>query len=202
MSTIKKLSYFIIYKPYGIVTQFSEMKDNQTLSALYEFEKDIYPVGRLDADSEGLLILTNDNYLKTELIKKSNEHKKKYLVQIEGFISDSDILKLENGVTINIEGEKYITKKCEVKRMVNVPILQERNLPIRFRKNIPTEFLEISITEGKNRQIRKMTASAGHPALRLIRTQIDDLLLSDMKTGEVSMLSQKTIYKKLHLALT
>ena len=184
--------YFVIYKPYGMLSQFTKEGDHKTLANLnYSFGKDIYPVGRLDADSEGLLLLTNDKMLNNLLLNPKHKHYRTYVAQVEGAFSEEARRKLEQGVNISVDGKNYTTLPCKVV-LHSSPLgggwegaLPPRNPPIRFRKNIPTTWVEISLHEGKNRQVRKMTAAVGFPTLRLIRVGIEKLSLGKMMPGEV-----------------
>lgn len=196
---MSRLKYYIFNKPYRVISQFSESGDKQTLSDFMKIDKNVYPVGRLDYDSEGLLVLTNDNYLKSSLSNPRNKHLRTYLVQVEGDISAEALQKLKEGVEINIDGKIYLTKKCLAEKLSNVPEISERVPPVRFRAAIPTSFIEIKLTEGKNRQVRKMTASVGFPTLRLIRTAIEDLTLKGLLTGEVREINEENIYKLLKI---
>lgn len=193
---MKTFSYYIIYKPFQVLSQFSKEGDKKTLADFFNVEKDVYPVGRLDYDSEGLLILTNDKQLNHRLLNPLFKHKKEYWVQVDGSITDSAIKQLEKGVLINVDGKQYLTKPATVGILDN-PIVCERNPPIRFRKDIPTSWIRLTITEGKNRQVRKMTAAAGFPTLRLIRNQIENISLNTMMPGEMIPVSKASIYKKL-----
>ncbi|MCX6152197.1 MAG: pseudouridine synthase [Ignavibacteriales bacterium] len=177
----KKIKYFIVYKPYGMLTQFSDKGARPTLGDLYSFPKDVYPVGRLDMDSEGLLLLTNDTTLVNQLLNPKNAHEREYSVQVEGVPSTYDLKKLEEGVVI--EGKKTLLAKAKLLEFA--PDVPERIPPIRYRKNIPTSWLSITLIEGRNRQVRKMTAHIGFPTLRLIRIRIGKLKLEKMKPGEV-----------------
>lgn len=189
--------YYLIYKPFGMLSQFSKEGDHPTLADLpFQFAKDIYPVGRLDADSEGLLLLTNDNFLKTKLLHPKNQHSKTYYVQVEGEITDEACKQLEGGVTISINGKAYHTLRSNVKQLAE-PALPERNPPIRFRKNIPTSWIALQIHEGKNRQVRKMTAAVGFPTLRLVRWSIGQLILNKMKPGDVIRLDKNEAQKAI-----
>jgi 23S rRNA pseudouridine2457 synthase len=183
--------YFVVHKPFGYVSQFSGEENDLTLQNLIaenhlkNFPKDIYPVGRLDKDSEGLLLLTNDNQLKTKLLDPKNEHFKTYWVQVEGNIYEDAILKLKSGgIEIKHNGKTHNCLPAKVSRLENIAI-QERNPPIRFRANIPTSWIEIQLREGKNRQIRKMTAAVGFPTLRLIRVGIQNLKINRFPLGTV-----------------
>lgn len=193
-------SYYIIYKPFGMLSQFSKEGSHKTLADLdFHFPKDVYPVGRLDTDSEGLLILTNNKNVNHRLLNPSFSHTRTYLIQVEGEISDDACRKIEQGVSINIKGEKYSTDFCKVKK-VDVPTdLPKRIPPVRFRKSIPTSWIEMTLTEGKNRQVRKMTAAVGFPTLRLIRIAIENLTLDEMKPGEVKELKEEIIFRLLKL---
>ncbi|ACT94199.1 pseudouridine synthase [Dyadobacter fermentans] len=173
--------YFLIYKPFNMLSQFSREGDHQTLADLgFTFAKDIYPVGRLDADSEGLLLLTNDNFLKTKLLEPRNRHTRTYYVQVEGEVTDEACRQLSAGVSISINGKQYKTLPAEIAKIAE-PELPERNPPIRFRKNIPTSWLSVTLREGKNRQVRRMTAAVGFPTLRLVRWSIGKISLADKK---------------------
>ncbi len=190
--------YFAVYKPFGMLSQFSPEGDRQTLAALGDFDKDVYPVGRLDADSEGLLLLTNDKRMNAALLDPTEKHFRTYYAQVEGEISHEAIEKLERGVEINIKGKSHFTAPAVAIKMVD-PILPLRDPPIRFRKNVPTSWLELRITEGKNRQVRRMTAAVGFPTLRLVRWAIEDLTLDSFEAGEVREFQKNEIVNLLKL---
>jgi len=193
-------SYYILNKPYGYLSQFTDEGRFKGLNHLIKVASDIYSVGRLDADSEGLLILTNDNALKHRILEPSNEHIRTYAVQVEGAVNNESLLSLKQSVQINVNGKLYKTKPAKnvtILKEVNFP---ERNPPVRFRKAVSTSWIQLSLTEGKNRQVRKMTAAIGFPTLRLIRVAIEDLLLENINTGEVVEMDKKTIYKLLKLS--
>ncbi|MEI6948924.1 pseudouridine synthase [Paraflavisolibacter sp. H34] len=179
--------YFTVYKPYMMLCQFTaEQAGDVTLKDLdYPFPPDVYPVGRLDKDSEGLLLLTNDNQLKTKYLKPQTETPKTYYAQLEGEISPQAVGQLSKGVTINVGGSAYTTLPARVRRIDPPGHLPERNPPIRYRKEKPTSWIEITIVEGKNRQIRKMTAQVGFPTLRLVRVAIGTLKLTRLAPGQV-----------------
>ena len=161
-----------------MLSQFTREGEHQTLADLdLTFPKDIYPVGRLDADSEGLLLLTNDNFLKTKLLEPKNKHLRIYFVQVDGEITQEACLQLSQGVEITINGKPYRTLPASAKPIA-IPDLPERDPPIRFRKNIPTSWLSVALYEGKNRQVRRMTAAVGFPTLRLVRWAIGKMNLS------------------------
>lgn len=180
--------YFLLNKPYGVLTQFTDKENRQTLSSLYEFPKDVYPVGRLDLDSEGLLLITNDKPLTNFLLNPKFKHEREYYVQVEGIPTNDAINKLRSGVII--ENKKTLPAKVKI---IDNPNFPERVPPIRERKNIPTSWLSITIYEGRNRQVRKMTAAVGFPTLRLIRVRIENLKLGNLKIGEVRELTKKEI---------
>jgi len=190
--------YFIIYKPFEMLSQFTKEGTHKTLANLnYSFPKDAYPVGRLDADSEGLLILTNDKMMNHLLLDPKFKHNRTYLAQVDGAFSEEAKKKLEQGVTISVDGKDYKTfpARVEIKHSVSLP---ERNPPIRFRKNIPTTWIEITLHEGKNRQVRKMTASVGFPTLRLVRIGIEKISIGKMSPGEVKEFKKEEINSLLN----
>jgi 23S rRNA pseudouridine2457 synthase len=189
--------YFIIYKPYGVLNQFTDDLGRPTLASLYDFPKDVYPVGRLDIDSEGLLLLTNDTKINHRLLNPAFKHTKTYWVQVEGQITYEAIKALEKGVKIKVDGKEYQTLPSKAFIFEQEPILPERNPPIRFRKNIPTSWLSLSIVEGKKHQVRKMTASVGFPTLRLVRYSIQNICLENMQVGDVQELDRDFVYKNL-----
>ena len=182
-------SYSIFYKPYGIICQFSDREGRNTLSHYGPFPPDVYSVGRLDADSEGLVLLTNDGKLKHFLLEPKYQHPRTYLVQVERVPTAEILNRLRSGVVI----EKIKTLPTQVKLLTHEPILPERSVPIRFRKTVPTTWLEITLHEGRNRQVRKMTAAIGHPTLRLIRIRIGSLTLEGLKPGESRELTKQEI---------
>ena len=184
-----KIKTFLFHKPYGVLSQFTrEIENQQVISDFYEFPKDVYPVGRLDKDSEGLLLLTNDSSLVDQILNPKNIKKKTYLVQVEGAISTQAIDNLMKGVEIKLPNKKkYFTKPCQAEK-ITPPQIDERNPPIRYRANIPTSWVRMTITEGKNRQIRKMCAKVGYPALRLIRISIAQYELANLQPGEVQLI--------------
>ncbi|MBX3042358.1 MAG: pseudouridine synthase [Candidatus Kapabacteria bacterium] len=189
--------YYIFNKPYKVLCQFSTEGKKITLKEYFPDDDEIYSVGRLDFDSEGLLILTNDNQLIHKLTAHENQHERTYLVQVEGNISKDALLLLTNGIDINLKNTLYRTKPCMVKKLNQAPEIPERYPPVRYRANIPTSFIEITLKEGKNRQVRKMLAKVGFPVLRLLRTSIGNLHLGSLKCGEYTKLSRKFIYDKI-----
>lgn len=185
--------YYAFHKPYGVLCQFTkEHVSHVTLEDFISLDTDIYPVGRLDKDSEGLLLMTNDNRLKTYLLSPKSQKYKTYWAQVDGTVDDEAINRLKNGVDIKVNKKNYHTLPARVRSMTQ-PTVEDRKPPIRYRAEIPTSWIEISIREGKNRQIRRMCAAVGFPVLRLIRTAIQDLRLGDLKQGEVKQLNQKDV---------
>lgn len=182
-----------------MTSQFSGEDEN--LSNLsYHFPKDVYPVGRLDKDSEGLLILTNDNNLQHRLTDPKFGHQRTYHVQVEGAIDQNAIEKLEDGVEITLPNKKKYQTLPALAKKIEMPNLPERNPPIRVRKTIPDSWIELTLKEGKNRQVRKMTAKVGFPTLRLIRVKIEQLSVEDFQSKEIKEFSQIEIYKLLNLS--
>ena len=163
-------------KPFGVICQFSG--DQNTLSDYIDIPN-VYPAGRLDKDSEGLVILTDDGKLQNLISNPKYNKTKTYIVQVEGEMSDDAVSSLQKGVQLK-DGN---TKPAVVKIIKEPSWLWVRMPPIRIRKNIPTSWIEISISEGRNRQVRRMSASVGYPTLRLIRTRIDKWDLKDIPSG-------------------
>jgi len=190
--------YFVVYKPFNVLSQFSSQEGKKTLKDFFHVPRDIYPVGRLDYDSEGLLILTNDKLLNHHLLNPALAHEREYWVQVEGNITDVAIVQLQEGVDINNDGKIFRTKKCTAKK-IKSPVVAPRHPPIRIRKNIPDSWIKLIITEGKNRQIRKMTAKVGFPTLRLIRYRIEKITVENLQPGEMRMLTQGEMYTLLNI---
>ena len=193
LNSMAQAQYFITYKPFGVQSQFRTDNPEESLKTIFDFPKRVYPVGRLDKDSEGLLILTDDETLNKRLLDPDHGHIRKYLVQVEGEVTRDQMHKLATGVDIRINKKDYRTKPCTV-RQIEAPRLPERNPPIRYRKDIPTSWLELELTEGKNRQVRRMTAAVGLPTLRLVRWSIERLDARGMDVGDVAILEKKEIY--------
>jgi 23S rRNA pseudouridine2457 synthase len=191
------LHYFIIYKPFQVLSQFTSEGGKQTLKDHFAVPADVYPVGRLDYDSEGLLLLTNDKQLNHRLLDPQFAHEREYWVQVEGTIDKAGINSLESGVIITVDGKPYDTKPCKALLFDKPPAVPERNPPIRYRKNVPDSWLKLILTEGKNRQVRKMTAQAGFPTLRLIRYRIEQLTIEGLLPGDMRELSRSAIYTSL-----
>jgi 23S rRNA pseudouridine2457 synthase len=172
--------YIILNKPYGVLSQFTSEGGKKALSEFGPFPRDVYAVGRLDVDSEGLLLLTNDNRLKRRLTDPRFQHPRTYVAQVEHVPTEDSLKTLREGVVI--EGKK--TRPAEVRALDQEPALPPRSVQIRFRKTVPTAWLEITLREGRNRQVRKMTAAVGHPTLRLVRTKLGALSLEGLLPGE------------------
>ncbi len=190
-------SYYILHKPYGMVSRFTDEDGHPGIGSLhFSFPKDVYPVGRLDHNSEGLLILTNDRRIHTYLLDPDHHHPRTYQVQVEGIPTKDDLLPMIHGMEININGKMHATIPVEAK-IIPEPMLPSRIPPIRFRKTVPDSWLELILTEGKNHQIRKMTAKIGFPTLRLIRIAIGNLKLCNLNPGQVMEISQNTLYSKI-----
>jgi 23S rRNA pseudouridine2457 synthase len=190
-------AYYSIYKPYGVLSQFTTPPGKKSLKDYFEVQKDVYPVGRLDEDSEGLLILTNDVSLNKRLLEPRYAHEREYFVQVEGEITEDVLDKLRNGVSIKIDGKNYQTKPCKAYKCAVNPELPARNPPIRFRKTIPDSWMSLILTEGKNRQVRKMTAAVGFPTLRLVRYRIEKIDLKGMQPGDIRKHDRNEIYRDL-----
>lgn len=165
-------------KPYGVLPTFTDKQGRPTLAA-YVQVPGIYAAGRLDFDSEGLMILTSDGALAHRITDPRHELPKVYLAQVERIPSEEALEKLRRGVVLS--GKR--TKPAEVRLLPDAPDLPERPVPIRFRKSVPTAWLEITLREGFNRQIRRMTAAVGHPTLRLVRIAIGPVRLGDLPPG-------------------
>lgn len=171
--------YVLFHKPFNVLSQFTPEHGAKSLLE-FNLPKDIYAAGRLDKDSEGLLLLTDDGPLIDRLINPKNEKQKTYWVLVERIPTEERLMEMRLGLKI----EDYQTKPCEVSILDPQPEIPPRDPPVRYRKNIQDIWLEVKITEGKNRQVRKMTAAIGHPTLRLIRKKIGNLELGDLKPGE------------------
>ena len=166
-------------KPYGVICQFSPDEKHPSLAEFITI-KDIYPAGRLDHDSEGLLLLTDDGKLQNKISHPNNKMQKTYWAQVDGEITEQAIQQLRTGVELK-DGK---TRPAQAKIITEPENLWPREPPIRYRKDIPTSWLELSIKEGKNRQVRRMTAAVGFPTLRLIRYSIGEWNLDTLTAGK------------------
>jgi 23S rRNA pseudouridine2457 synthase len=192
--------YIVFYKPYGVLTQFSDQGDpaasRPTLKDYIPISS-VYPVGRLDLDSEGLLLLTDRGQLQHKLSDPSFQHPRTYWVQVENIPNPEAIAKLQTGVVIK---GGYQTKPAKARLLTESPSLPPRHPPIRARAHIPTAWLEMTLTEGKNRQVRRMTAAVGFPTLRLVRVAIAHLSLDSLIPGQWRDLTDIELANLLRLA--
>ncbi|MGQ7300164.1 pseudouridine synthase [Marinobacter nauticus] len=168
-------------KPFHVLSQFTDERASHPRATLADWidQPGVYPAGRLDYDSEGLLLLTDEGAVQHRIASPTNKMPKTYWVQVEGELTDEALQKLRKGVVL----KDGITRPARADRL-ETPDLWPRNPPVRFRQNVPTTWLALTITEGKNRQVRRMTAAVGYPTLRLIRVRIGDWTLDNLKPGE------------------
>ena len=185
--------HFILNKPYGYLSQFIyQLKRNKKLlGELYDFPEGTMAIGRLDEDSEGLILLTTDGMM-SEIVR-SKKVDKEYYVQVDGIITQEAIDKIQNGVEIGFKGSKYKTKPCNAFLISEVPNFGERGKKIRDERHGPTSWASITLNEGKFRQVRKMTSAVGFPTLRLVRIRIGNVYLNDLKSGEVNEIATSQI---------
>ena len=167
----------LLHKPYGVLCQFSDASGRATLADLVDVA-DVYPAGRLDHDSEGLVVLTDAGWLQHRIADPRHKLAKTYLVQVEGVPDDAALRQLAAGVTL----KDGLTRPARIER-IEPPGVPERDPPVRYRKSIPTTWLRLTIREGRNRQVRRMTAAVGHPTLRLIRTHVGPWRLGHLQPG-------------------
>jgi len=177
--------HFKIFKPYGFLSQFvpESRKKKHLLGELYNFPDKTMAIGRLDHDSEGLLLLTTDGMMSHKVRSKGIE--KEYYVQVDGAITEAAMSQLQNGVEIGINGTKYLTLPCKAFKLDGEPQLPARGRKIRDPRHGPTSWISITLCEGKNRQIRKMTAAVGFATLRLVRVRIGDIHIDNLLAGDV-----------------
>lgn len=193
------LKYYLMYKPYGVLCQFTSEHGKKTLGDVFPFPKNVYSVGRLDENSEGMLLLTNDKKVNAMLLDPNKKHKRVYLVQVEGQINNKAIKQLSKGVEIKLKnGDTYTTLPAVVKR-IGSPGLEERATKISYNKEKGNSWISMELTEGKYRQVRKMTAAAGFPTIRLVRKSIEELSLAGIKSGDVKEIPRELFYKRLKL---
>lgn len=170
------------HKPYGVLSQFTpEPGSRWRTLADFELPRDVYPLGRLDADSEGLLLLSDEPGLNTQLLDPKHGHRREYWAHVERIPSAETLAQLERG---GIALDDYRTRPCRARLLDPPPNVPPRDPPIRFRKNVPDCWLSLELTEGKNRQVRRMTAAIGHPTLRLIRVRIGGFTLGNLAPGK------------------
>ena len=189
---IQEHHHFILYKPDGYLSQFvnnqTKRSNKKLLGELASFPKETMAIGRLDEYSEGLLLLTTDGK-KSEYIR-SRKVEKEYYAQVDGLITKEAIVKLKNGVEIGFEGATYLTKECTAFLLNKIPEIPERRKKIRDERHGPTSWISITLTEGKFRQVRKMTSAVGFPTLRLVRVRIGNIYLNTMKPTDVIEVSE------------
>ncbi len=178
------------HKPYGVLCQFTPDLPGQRTLAEFGFPAAVYPVGRLDMDSEGLLLLTDEAGFNHKLLDPKTAHPRTYLAQVEGIPTPDALGRLERG---GLEIQGYRTLPCRARLADPAPEIPPREPPVRFRKEIPTSWLELQLTEGKNRQVRRMTAAVGFPTLRLIRIAIGGFSGADISAGTWRVLPQQEI---------
>jgi 23S rRNA pseudouridine2457 synthase len=177
----------VFHKPYGVLSQFTpEPGSRWSTLADFGFPKNVYALGRLDADSEGLLLLSDEPGLNSRLLNPAAAHVREYWAQVERVPSADAVARLGRG---GIAIDDYKTRPCHVRLLDPAPPLPPRDPPIRFRKNVPDCWLSLELTEGKNRQVRRMTAAIGHPTLRLLRARIGEFSLGDLPPGKWRELS-------------
>ena len=173
----------MFYKPYNVLSQFTDKEASQkNRGTLKDYipVPSVYPVGRLDRDSEGLLLLTNNGRLQNRISDRKFQHPRTYWVQVERIPDEAALNQLRSGVLI----EDYLTRRALVQILPDEPPLPPRDPPIRIRTSVPTSWLEITLTEGRNRQVRRMTAAVGFPTLRLVRSSIAHLRLEGLNPGQ------------------
>lgn len=180
--------YILFHKPYNVLSQFTPEGGAKSL-ADFNLPPGVYAAGRLDKDSEGLLLLTNDGPLIEKLLNPRNEKPKTYWVLVERLPTETELQKLRTGLKI----EDYLTRPCEARLLSPAPEVPPRDPPVRLRKTVDDYWLEMTIIEGKNRQIRKMTAAINHPTLRLIRKKIGHLELGELSPGSWKEIAREDI---------
>ncbi|MFT5070418.1 MAG: 23S rRNA pseudouridine2457 synthase [Chitinophagales bacterium] len=194
----KKIKYYIFNKPYNVLSQFTRESGSESIADYFFIDiKDVYPIGRLDKDSEGLLILTNDKSMNALILSPKQNKSKTYMAQVEGVFSREASKRLKEGIPITVDKKVHQTLPAHAKKVEKPKYLWDRNPPVRFRKDIPTSWVELTLNEGKNRQVRKMLAAVGFPVLRLIRMSIEKLDLDQIAPGDIQEYNRQDFFKKL-----
>ncbi len=178
------MNVYRFWKPYNVLTKFTDAEQRPTL-ADYVSIPDIYAAGRLDRDSEGLLLLTDDGALSHRLTDPRFAHPRTYWAQVERVPDAAALERLRAGVDLHDKGKKWTTRPAQAELLAAPPDLPERSEPIRYRKNVPTAWIALTITEGRNRQVRRMTAAVGYPTLRLVRWRIGSITLAGLQPGDL-----------------
>jgi 23S rRNA pseudouridine2457 synthase len=179
--------HFLLHKPYGYLSQFVSQaageRKKKMLGELFDFPEGLMAIGRLDEDSEGLLLLTTDGKVSEHI--RNGQVEKEYYAQVDGLITDEAITQLETGVAIGIQSDKFQTSPCTSFRVAPAPAFAPRSRKVRDDRHGPTSWVSITLTEGKFRQVRKMTAAVGFPTLRLVRVRVGNIALGDLAPGAV-----------------
>lgn len=189
--------YFLFYKPYGVLSQFTDEDGHKGIGNFISVPKSVYPIGRLDLHSEGLLLLTSNRGLTEKLLNPKSGHARTYLAQVDGQVTNKALKKLEKGVSFTAKGKSYTSLPAKAKRTQPPEKLPE-GAPIAPSVK-QTDWIKLTLQEGKNRQVRKMTAAVGFPTLRLIRVGIEELSLFPLKPGEIQEVPERFFLQKLHL---
>lgn len=189
---LKQAKLIKFWKPYGVLTKFTDAEGRPTLTDYIDLPR-IYAAGRLDMDSEGLLLLTNSGRVNTRLTDPRFGHPRSYWAQVERIPSEIALDALRKGIQL----KDGLTRPAKAVLLAQPPDLPERPVPVRFRKNVPTAWIQLTLTEGRNRQVRRMTAAVGHPTLRLVRWAVGDVTLAGIQPGEWRELSPEE-----HIAIT
>jgi 23S rRNA pseudouridine2457 synthase len=183
------------HKPYGVLSQFTpEPGSKWRTLAEFGLPKGVYAIGRLDADSEGLLLFSDEPGLNSRLLDPEHGHRREYWAQVEGIPDAPTLARLEKGIDLG----DYRTRPARARLLDEAPALPPREPPIRFRKTVPDCWLSLELTEGKNRQVRRMTAAVGHPTLRLVRVRIGKFQLGDLATGnsrELTAVERQAVFE-------
>lgn len=185
------------YKPYDVLSQFTQEHPSHRTLAEFGFPSRVYSIGRLDRDSEGLLLLSDEVRWTDRLLNPRRGHSRTYHAQVEGEVTDDALRRLARG---GVDLKDFLTLPCCATRLETEPLHPPRDPPVRFRKTVPTSWIELTLTEGKNRQVRRMSAAVGFPTLRLIRVRIGGLALADLKieSGQWRELSAAEVKQTLH----